>query len=75
MNTDIPAAEIRAWKKSPEHIPRLVVAPSHQPPREVLRITSMVSTPGVKVRRVMGIKKSKILFVILNQTFNFIRIE
>ena len=52
----MPTAEMTACTKSPEQMPKLLTAPSRQPPRAVLRMTSMVSTPGVMVSRVMAIR-------------------
>ncbi len=39
-----------AWKNSPVHIPKEVKTPSCHPPRNTLRMTMNVSTPGAMVR-------------------------
>ena len=54
MITEMPTAEMTACTKRPEQMPRLLTAPSRQPPRTVLRMTSIESTPGVMVSRVMA---------------------
>ena len=51
---EIPTAESVAWTKRPKQIPKLDTNPSRAPPRNVLRKTIMVSTPGVMVRSVMA---------------------
>ena len=52
---EIPIADSVAWTNRPLQIPRDVVAPSDHPPLPELRMTSIVSTPGVRVSIVTAI--------------------